>query len=105
MKLHDQTPSSPAREPAAQVEFSHRAWHARQENVAQPVAPPHERFITIKEACAMVGGVSEPTLRKFIRDGDFPPPYRLSPNRIGFSLHETIAWVEAQKAAQRSAAA
>ena len=63
-----------------------------------PKTLPYERFMPIGEACDMAGGVSQPTLRKMIRERDFPKPYRLLPNRICFSLHEVIAWIEAEKA-------
>jgi predicted DNA-binding transcriptional regulator AlpA len=40
-------------------------------------------YITVKEACAIVGGtkpISEPTYYRGVREGRFPAPERPSPN-------------------------
>jgi predicted DNA-binding transcriptional regulator AlpA len=38
-------------------------------------------------------GVSRPTLWRLTKAGGFPPPIRLSPNRIGWSRRAIEAWL------------
>lgn len=47
-------------------------------------------------------GMSRSTLKRAIRDGDFPPPRKLTRGRVGFRQDEVAAWVETRPQAKGS---
>ena len=58
-------------------------------------------FYTVKEVCRRLH-IARETLRRWERDGWFPRRVRFSRHargRVGFSILQVDAWVEARKAA------
>ncbi len=61
-----------------------------------PVAPRSIKILSTKQICGPILPWSRSTLWRRIRAGDFPPPIKLSPGRIGFSEQEILEWIEAR---------
>jgi excisionase family DNA binding protein len=58
-------------------------------------------FLTVKDVCRKLH-IARETLRRWERDGWFPKRIRFSRHargRVGFSVNEVDAWIEARKAA------
>lgn len=54
---------------------------------------PVKRFIEIKEVCHIIG-LAKSMVYKMIKEGRFPPPYKLSPGASRWSEEEVFSWVE-----------
>ena len=65
--------------------------------------PAVQTLISHKEAARRCA-VSRATLYRFMADGSFPKPIRLSPGRVAFVEHEIQAWIDAKIAGSRNAA-
>lgn len=50
-------------------------------------------FVDEPTAAALVS-LSEPTLQKLVREGDFPKPRRISAGRAGYLFREVLDWAE-----------
>ena len=64
---------------------------------------PLDRIITTKELLGIVP-YSAMHVWRLERDGKFPGRIQIGPNRVGWSLREIMAWVEAKKAAREEVA-
>jgi prophage regulatory protein len=47
-------------------------------------------------------GMSRSTLKRAIREGEFPAPRKLTRGRVGFRQDEVATWVETRPSAKRS---
>lgn len=60
-----------------------------------PIKPaaeqPHGRFLRMKDIVAD-SGLSQPTINRMHRRGDFPPKVALGPNSTGWWESEYLAW-------------
>ena len=65
--------------------------------------PPHERLLHVAEVREMVGGVSKQTVYNLMQHHDLPRPYPILPNRVAWSLHEILDWIETLKTSHRAA--
>lgn len=52
----------------------------------------HDRLLTVREVCRMTRR-ARTTLYRDVRDGRFPPPLKIGPNRIAFRLLDVRGWV------------
>lgn len=59
------------------------------------------RFLTLRDVSENTR-LSQPTIRRMVRAGDFPQPFDLSPKRIAFWAHEVEAWMRERAASGRS---
>lgn len=41
-------------------------------------------------------GLSRATIQRMVRDGQFPRPYKLSPQCVGFLSSEVDSWIESR---------
>lgn len=51
-----------------------------------------EPIFVDREAAAAIVSLSEPTLDRLVRDGNFPAPRKVSGNRVAWLLSEVRAW-------------
>jgi predicted DNA-binding transcriptional regulator AlpA len=51
------------------------------------------RYLAWDEVIALTG-MSRSTLKRAIKDGEFPEPRKLTRGRVGFRVDELAAWVE-----------
>jgi len=60
-----------------------------------PIAPaaeePRGRFLSIRDVASDTG-LSQPTINRLHRRGEFPPKVQLSPGRTGWWESEFLAW-------------
>ena len=61
-----------------------------------------ECFISSSEARHRAGNPSRTTLWRWGREGNFPKPRKIGPNRIGYLESEVEKWVETRPYANRS---
>ena len=59
---------------------------------------PPKKILRISEVSAETG-LSASTIRRRVRDGDFPAPLRLSEWALGWKVSEVRAWVESRERA------
>ncbi|MGZ8302924.1 MAG: helix-turn-helix transcriptional regulator [Telluria sp.] len=59
---------------------------------------PLPRRVVRHNTLPEITGLSESTIRRMIRAGEFPAPFRLSNQAVGFDSQEVFAWLEARKA-------
>ena len=52
------------------------------------------KILSPSETSAAAGGVTAKTLRRWVRNGDFPQPVQGSPGRIGWFDDEVATWQE-----------
>jgi len=52
------------------------------------------KILSVSAVCAAAGGVTPKTLRRWVRNGDFPEPVQVSPGRIGWYSDEVSTWQE-----------
>jgi prophage regulatory protein len=57
------------------------------------------KLIPFQKVQELVGGISQPTIWRMRRNGTFPQPVSISPNRIAWREADVVAWVEARTAA------
>lgn len=50
-------------------------------------------------------GLSLSTIHRLRAAGDFPQPFRLSTQAVGYDFAEIVAWIEARKASRQQVAA
>lgn len=60
---------------------------------------PDDRLLTMRELGPLVP-YHKVTIYKMIREGTFPKPIRLGPNRVAWPRSEVVAWI-AERAAER----
>lgn len=53
---------------------------------------PPERLLKLPEVCRRVG-LGKTMVYEMIRDGRFPPPYKISPFASRWSEREVVAWI------------
>ena len=51
-----------------------------------------ERFVKLDEVCRRAG-LGKTMIYGMIKQGRFPPPYKISPFAARWSEHELIAWI------------
>ncbi len=56
------------------------------------------KLIPFEKVQELVGGMSQPTIWRMRRDGTFPQPVAISPNRIAWREADVMEWVEARTA-------
>ncbi|HVT60829.1 MAG TPA: AlpA family phage regulatory protein [Thermoanaerobaculia bacterium] len=61
------------------------------------------RYLPWREVIALTG-MSRSTLKRAIRDGEFPQPRKLTRGRVGFRYDEVAAWVASRVPATGSEA-
>jgi len=66
--------------------------------------PTEDRIILAPERRQLVP-YSHMQIWRMEKDGRFPKRIALGPNRVGWSLHEVLGWIEARKAERESDAA
>lgn len=44
----------------------------------------------------MLGGIGNATLRRWVREGNFPKPIKLGANCVAWRLDEVDAWLESR---------
>jgi prophage regulatory protein len=61
---------------------------------AQPIKPAHlPQYVGYRHVCdALV--VSRRTVERMVREGKFPSPVQLSPNRVGWQAETVTAWLD-----------
>lgn len=55
-----------------------------------------DRFVSLKEACRIAGGVAPSTLWRWTKAKRFPAVRKFGPNRSGFLQSEVAAWIAAR---------
>jgi prophage regulatory protein len=55
-----------------------------------------DRFVLKPEARAMSGGLSDVTLWRMEKRGEFPQRRQISPGRVGYLKSELSAWLESR---------
>ena len=55
----------------------------------------HAEFLSRKEVVRL-SGLSASTIDRQVAVGEFPKPYRLSRNRVGWRPSEVQAWIDAR---------
>ena len=63
-----------------------------------------DRIVSAKERRRLVP-YSDMHIWRMERAGTFPKRIKLGPNRVGWSLHEVLKWIEARKAEREPDAA
>ena len=53
----------------------------------------NDRLLKAKEVCEKIG-VSESTLRRMVKEGDFPAPIRISKRASRWRLSEVEEWMD-----------
>jgi prophage regulatory protein len=56
------------------------------------------KLIPFEKVQELVGGMSQPTIWRMRRNGTFPQPVAISPNRIAWREADVVAWVETRTA-------
>ena len=57
-----------------------------------------KKFLSLPET-ADFAGISKSTVLRYVKRGIFPPPKRLGPGRVGWSIEELEAWAAARETA------
>ena len=52
-----------------------------------------ERFVKLDEVCRRAG-LGKTMIYALIKDGRFPPPYKISPFAARWSERELVAWID-----------
>ena len=52
-----------------------------------------ERFVKLDEVCRRAG-LGKTMIYALIKDGKFPPPYKISPFAARWSERELVAWID-----------
>jgi prophage regulatory protein len=61
---------------------------------AQPIISAHlPQYVGYRHVCDALL-VSRRTVERMVREGKFPPPVQLSPNRVGWQAQTVTAWLE-----------
>lgn len=68
----------------------------------KPTTLPTAGACSIREAGLIAGGISEATVRRLLKAGDFPEPFEVTQGRRAFLRQEVIAWAEARAARFRA---
>ena len=55
-----------------------------------------DQLVSLRQTSALLG-LSEPTIWRLRRRGDFPIPVQLSPGRLAFKRAELIAWMDSRR--------
>jgi prophage regulatory protein len=58
------------------------------------------RALRMAQVCALTG-LCETTIRKLIKAGEFPCPFKLGPRAIAFVEQEVLDWLAARAAARQ----
>ncbi len=58
-----------------------------------------DKLIPITEVMELVG-LAKPTIYKYIRDGEFPKPVKLSRRASRWSLNAVLEWIDKRKGGQ-----
>jgi predicted DNA-binding transcriptional regulator AlpA len=75
----------------------------RIEELVRTVVPARtDRFLRQREVLPLSGFGSLSTLKNKIREGEFPPPIRISEGRQAWSEREIVEWQERQIAARNA---
>ena len=61
----------------------------------------NDHFVPIVEARKVAGDISARTLYRWAKDGLFPSPYRIGPNRVGWLQSELEEWLTSKKKADQ----
>ncbi len=59
-------------------------------------ALPVERLVVDLPTAAGMLALSESTLEKLVRQGQFPAPVQLSANRVGYRVRDLREWLDAR---------
>ena len=60
----------------------------------QPIKPAHlPQYVGYRHVCDALL-VSRRTVERMVREGKFPPPVQLSPNRVGWQAETVTAWLD-----------
>ncbi len=73
------------------------ALHANPPKPAEPAIPSsgHDRIIRKKEL-ALILGISEATVYRWIKSEGLPEPIKLGSNSVGWKLSEVQAWLDSR---------
>ena len=58
-----------------------------------------DRYLRIKDVVAQTG-LSESTVYRLIRNGEFPAPNQLGPHRVGWKLSRVTEWCDSRPSAR-----
>lgn len=72
-------------------------------NPNAPIQPPQQ--VVRHRGLPGLTGLSLSTIHRLRAVGDFPQPFRLSAQAVGYDLAEILAWIETRKASRQQVAA
>ena len=55
-----------------------------------------QHLVRTKHGEGLLGGVSGPTVWRWVKSGAFPKPIKLGPNSTAFSAREVDAWINSK---------